>query len=720
MSPIDAAAAQQLREIAETGGYSQGLPTAFTVTPDGSAVLFLRSGPRDRVNALYAFDVASGKTRALATAEGLLGGAEEHLSAEEKARRERQRIVAQGIAGYSLSRDGATVLVPLSGRLFLVDRASGVSTAIAGVDDATDAKLSPDGKWVSFVSGHDVKIAERATGKIVAVTTGGTEEVSHGEAEFVAQEEMDRQTGYWWSPASAAIAWEESDVREVARAYIGDPANPAKAPDALPYPFAGTANAKVRLAITRIGNEIAGPGKTVWVDWDRDAFPYLARVSWSIGGPLTIAVESRRQDDVRVLAVDAATGKTRELLAEKDAQWVDLPPGDLPRWLDDGSGFLWMSQADGDWRLQLRAPDGSVARVLNPGSEFRLREPLRVDAASRTVIVAGSDDPVEMQVWSLSLDGGAPKKLTSGAGTWLRHYAEGEHDALAYVETFGSLKQRDVATVHRADGGVAGVVPATSVEPPSYPNAQRTKAGDFDALIFRPRAFVSGGSYPVIDFVYGGPSEGVVHDSVAGPWMWRAQWYADQGFVVVMADNRGIYGRGRAWSRAIFGDYGGVPLDDQVTAVKALCAAHPELDGARVGITGWSYGGFLSAIAVEKRGDVFKAAVAGAPVTDWSDYDTHYTERYLGGTPQSVPEAYRKSSVLTWAKDLDRPLLIFHGTADDNVYFVNSLKLGDALFHAGKPFRLVPIAGYTHMALRLPEAAVLIDGQAADFFRENL
>jgi dipeptidyl-peptidase-4 len=704
----------ELREIAETAGYTQGFPQRITLTPAGGAVLFLRSGPRDREASLWCFDVESGKTRELASAESLLGGKSETLTPEEKARRERQRIVGNGITTFEISGDGAQVLVPISGELFLVERSTGAARALAGIRGATDAKFSPDGRFVSFVRDHDLHVCEWRTGAQHAVTTGGTAEISHGEAEFVAQEEMGRFSGYAWSPDSTRLAWEESDVRLVPRAYISDPARPDRAPESFPYPFAGKTNATVRLALSHVG----AAAKPVFVEWDREKFPYLARLKWEKSGQLAILVQSRRQRDEILYAVDPGTGGVRELLRDHDDAWLELAP-DTPRWLERDGSFLWKTQADGEWRLALHDREGARLRVLNPGNEFRLRNVLHVDEARGMVIVSGAADAPESHVWELALDRDAPpKQLTTGTGMHERVYAT--HTAAhAFVQIDASLHSVATARVRVSDGRDAGLLPSIAATPARLPNVERTKIAGFDATIVRPHDFKSGRKYPVIVFVYGGPSEGVVHETLAGTWIWRQQWFADQGFVVVASDNRGVALRGRAWETALLGDFGGVTLDDQAAALAALGARHPEIDLAHAGITGWSYGGYLSALAVTKRPDVFHAAAAGAPVVDWADYDTHYTERFIG-LPQDEPENYRKSNVTTWAAGLSRPLLLVHATADDNVYFSHSLKLADALYRAGKPFELVAIAGETHMAIRLPEHAARIDARIAEFFRRAL
>ncbi len=698
VSTIDTA---RIREFAETSGYLQGLPQAIGVTSDGAHVLFLRSGPRDRVLALYAFDVASGKTRTLATSASLLEGGEETVSAEEAARRERQRIRDRGIAGFLLSDDGKSALVTLSGRVFTIDIASGKSRDTK-IEGATDARFSPDGKRIAYVKDHDLHVDGKA------VTTGGTEDVTHGEAEFVAQEEMGRHEGYWWSPASDALLWAEADNREVEFHYIADPAHPERAPASFRYPRAGRANAKVRLAHTKIG------GKTTWIEWDRERFPYLAAVEWREGGAPLLIVQRRDQREEVLLEADVATGKTREILRETDDAWVNLYPEETPRRMEDGS-FLWISEAGGEKRLELRDRDGKRVRVLNPGNAWRLRKV--VDANATRVIVSGSNDPTQVHLFELAIAGGE-KRLTTAPG---HHSIAVARRAPVEVRVHAPLGTPRRAEVFR-DGASRGTLPADAATPAIVPKVElgtvTIEGRAHETALVHPRDFDPAKKYPVILYVYGGPSDGMVHATSDHSSWHKLQWYADHGFVMAVAENRGIRNRGRAWERAILGDFGTVPMNDQVACLRALGAKHPEMDLSRVGIMGWSYGGFMAALAATTRGDVFRAAVAGAPVTDWAGYDTHYTERYIG-TPESNPAGYA-SGPLQKAAGLAAPLLLIHGTADDNVYFEHSLKLADALWREGKEFELVPLAGFTHMAPRLPEAAPGIEARTLRFFQKHL
>jgi dipeptidyl-peptidase-4 len=696
-------------EMAATRSWTQGEPRAFAVTRDGQTVLFLRGEGRGRSQDLWAFDVPSGATRLVASARTLLGGAEERLSAEEKARRERQRILDRGIAAFVASRDGRQALVSLGGGLHLVDVATGRGRRLAGTEGATDARFSPDGRHVSFVRDHDLHACEVRTGRVFAVTRGGTAAVSHAEAEFVAQEEMGRHTGYWWSPDSARIVYEEADSRGVEQRFISEPSTPRRRPEPWCFPRPGTPNVSVRLGIQRVAG-----GSTTWISWDRDRYPYLATVTWAEGAPLTIVVQSRDQRDEVLLAVDDATGRTRALLRERDDAWINLQQS-MPWWLAGGRGFLWLSEADGEWRLALHGADGARRRVLNPGDAFRLRDVLHVDEARGVVVVTGGDRTPEQHVHELPLAGGPARRLTTAPGWHTRWYGKG---LPAHVARHVTPGRRGPFQVVRADGSAAGVIESRAAAPPFVPRVELVRVGPlgFEAAVLRPRDFVPGRRYPVVQYVYAGPGEAVVTTDPRA--LVRPQWYADQGFVVVMADGRGTPGRGRAWERAIRGSFADVPLRDQEAALQALGARYPELDLGRVAIMGWSFGGHLAALGVARRPDVWHAAVAGAPVSDWLEYDTHYTERYLG-LPEANPAGYRDGSALAHAAAVKRPLLIIHGTADDNVYFDHSLRLVEALFKAGAPFEFLPLVGHTHLP-NDPQVLAQEHLRVAAFLRRHL
>lgn len=706
-----------IQEHAETWGFTAGQPTGMAVTPGGDAVLFLRSGPRDVIRNLYEIDTAAGEVRGLARAADLLASGEEQLSDEEKARRERMREVGRGFTWFKLSEDGGKVLTGLGGRLYVINRADGRVLPLreSAAGPAMDAKFSPDGRYVSCVRGHDVYVIDLSTLEERAVTAGGTEDVSHGVAEFVAQEEMHRHTGYWWSGDAQWIAFEECDQREVETLYIADARNPEQPPRGWRYPRAGRANATVRIGVVPVRWEGTEQPAPRWLDWDRNRYPYLAAVHWGKDAPLTFYVQSRDQREAVLFRADPTSGEMAELLRETDSAWINIVP-DMPRWLAGGREFLWMSERSGEWELELRDRDGTLKRAYRPG-EARLHGVSAVHSESREVVMSGAIDPTETHLYRISLDSGEVAKLTDGAGS---HEGRFARDGGVWVHKESLIDGTVRHTVRGRDSRAMLEVPSVAIDPPHAVNLElaRVEADgrSYHAAIVRPREFDRSRKYPVILYVYGGPGHPVVTASARA--YLRQQWFADLGFIVVSVDGRGTPRRGRAWERATAWNLIDLPLEDQIAALAALGRRNRELDLSRVGIYGWSFGGYFAAMAACRRPDVFHAAVAGAPVIDWEDYDTHYTERYMG-LPQENPEGYRVCSVLTYASQLQRPLLLIHGTTDDNVYFVHTLKMAEALFRAGRPHDVLVLAGFTHMVPE-PEVSMRLYERIARYFMTHL
>lgn len=701
-----------LRTLAETRFFQFGRPVNPRPTPDGKAVLFLRSEPRSSKLSLFEFNVASGKTRELLSPVDLLKGAEEKLSPEEKAARERMRVSVGGFTSFQISEDGASILLSLSGKLYTVERASKkVRELPTGKGFLTDPKFSPDGKMVSFIRDHDVFVIDLKSFKETPVTTGGTALVPHGTAEFVAQEEMGRFTGYWWSPDSQEIAYQETDNKGVEIWYVADPTYPGNTPQPFYYPRPGMDNAQVKLGVIAVGG-----GKTRWVDWDRDKYPYLATVRWQKNSPLTLTVQTRNQRELAVLDADVKTGKTTTLATEKSDTWVNLRQ-EVPRWLPDGKSFLWVSEKDDYPRLELRTAKGKLRRVV-VGADAGFLGLIGVDKAGEQAAFTASRNPTESQVYRCPLDSpfAEPEPLTKEPGV---HGAFFSADQGVYVISSRTMKAMPRMLVYGKDGKLVGELPSVAEEPKRPPVVDVLEVGDgrkFYAAVVMPQDYDAKKKYPVIVDVYGGPHH--IHVQAAQARWLLDQWYADQGFIVVAIDGRGTPGRGAEWERAIYQKFGSVPLEDQIAGLKDLAKKYPMIDLNRVGIDGWSFGGYMSALAVMRRPDVFKAGVAGAPVCDWHDYDTHYTERYLGIPPQAQA-AYKEGDLLTYAAELKRPLMVLHGTADDNVYFRHSLRLVGALFKHGKEFEMVPLSGLTHM---VPNPLVMerLHGRIALFFQRHL
>jgi dipeptidyl-peptidase-4 len=702
------ASATALRALSETRGHRLGVPHHFAFTKDESAVYFLRSGSgRDPHQSVFRVTVPEGREELVLSPSDLLKGPES-LSPEERARRERLRIGASGFTNFLLAPDGRALAIELSGRLFTYDVIGKQSRELAPGTSVYDARFSPDGRSLAFVRDANVHRVEVATGRVVAITRGGTQAKPLGIADFAAQEELDRIEGYWWSPSSDALLVEEVDQREVERLAIIDPAHPERDPDRPYYPRAGRTNAVLGLAI----HDAEGRSAPRSVRWDKGAFPYLAKVTWTRELGILLTVLDRPQKRLELLRVDETTGETTRVLAEQDAAWVNHDPS-IPAPVPGTSRFLWASERSGHWQLELRERSGALAL----GQPLTLPEHgygRVVHVTGTHAFVAASPDPIDDVVLRVALDGSrveelAPREVRRQHTTVVSPSGAFRVELAASADAFAT-----VVTLRGADDAPRATIRSLQESPARAPAPTFHTVGEehYRVAVLRPEGFAPGRRYPVIDAAYGGPHAQVVQGGLVG--YARAQWMADAtGAIVVAIDAKGTPCRGRAWERAIEGDFGTLPVEGHVAALEALARVIPEMDLARVGVYGWSFGGYFAARAALARPDFFKAAVAGAPPVDWLDYDTAYTERYLGIPDPSVSHpAYDRSSLVPLAKrpvapgETARPLLIVHGTADDNVHFKNALVLADALLRGGRPFELVPLVGTTHMlndpALALP------------------
>ncbi|MFD4989718.1 prolyl oligopeptidase family serine peptidase [Streptomyces sp. NPDC058374] len=701
------------RQHARTQRFTLGAPRAFTVAPDGSRVVFLRSSSgTERAQALWVLELDQAPhERPVADPAALLAGAGEQLSAAERARRERSREGGAGIVGYAVDEAVETAAFTLSGRLYVADlRAEGDSPAPVRQLDVPgpviDPRPSPDGRYVAYTVRGALRVVAADGSGDRPVAEPESESVTYGLAEFAAAEEMDRSRGFWWAPDSTALLVERADDAAVARWWIADPARPAAEPARVAYPAAGTPNAEVRL----FAYPLDGAERTE-ITWDRDRYPYLARVRWDATGPLLL-VQARDQRGQLYLAADQESGATRMIHADEDPRWLDLHAG-----------------------APARTPDGRLVRIADEGGARVLAvgdRPLTGDAFHvRALLDVGADDLLV----SVSAGPGAKEAETgqihvlrvNELGTERLSTEPGVHGAVrggpvtvlvsSVLETPG---QR--ARVLR-DGEEIAVVTSHAQSPVIAPRPALTEAGKsrVPAAVLLPTGYQEGdGPLPVLLDPYGGPHGQRVlaaHNAYL-----TSQWFADQGFAVVVADGRGTPGHSPAREKAIRHEFTAT-LDDQVEAVHALAEEFP-LDLARVGIRGWSYGGYLAALAVLRRPDVFHAGVAGAPVTDWRLYDTHYTERYLGDPAEADGEVYARNSLVTdeglsGAAEQHRPLMIVHGLADDNVVAAHTLRLSSALLAAGRPHEVLPLPGVTHMTPQEQVAENLLLLQV-DFLKRSL
>jgi dipeptidyl-peptidase 4 len=699
------------RQEARTRRFTLGVPRAFRISPDGARVAYLRTrGGGDPVTCLWQLDV--GGAERLVVDPRTLGGDEEDLPPQERARRERVREQAGGIVAYATDADLEVAVFSWAGRVWAADltRADAEPYEVPVPGPALDPRPDPAGKRLAYVYAGALRVAtlgpagNGAAEDLVLADPGGAAGVTYGLAEFIAAEEMDRQRGYWWSPDGSALLVARVDETPVDRWHIADPANPQRPPAVVAYPAAGTPNAEVSLHLFR------PDGSTVEVETG-GVFPYLVTVCWEDGHDPLVLVQSRDQRTMRLLSVDPGTGRAELWHEDTDPRWLEIVPG-VPAWTADGR-LVWTGDRDDTRRLLVAAPGdlGRADPVTPPG--LQVRGVLGVDGD--TVLFQASAEPTEVDLWSYGP--GGLSRVGAGSGVEAGTRAGG-----TTVVSRRSLGDDDAAfRVYRDGEPVAEV--ASLAERPALPAPRPAllRAGSREirtAVLFPSWHEPGQRRLPVLLDPYGGPhAQRVVQ--ARGAYL-TSQWFAEQGFAVVIADGRGTPGRGPGWERAVAGDLAGPVLEDQVDALGEAAARFADLDTGRVAIRGWSFGGYLAALAVLRRPDTFHAAIAGAPVTDWRLYDTHYTERYLG-RPDQDPEPYERCSLIDSAERAgdQRPLMIIHGLADDNVVVAHTLRLSGALLAAGYPHAVLPLSGITHMASQEAVAENLLLLQL-DFLRGAL
>ena len=790
----------------------------MTLTPGGDSLLFLRSSaPSSFIHDLFSLDLATNVERRLLTATALLHGAEERLSTEEKAMRERMRMSGKGLQSFSLSpSDGALLLLPFAGQLHLFNRLSGEVTQLThSSSPPLSPQWSPDGSMIAFVRDADIHVLDVQSGVEWQLTfipsssssssSSSASTLSNGLADFIAAEELSRFTGLWWSPDSLHVVYQQTDTAGMERFTIADPSDPAAVPAQFPYPRAGKKNASVRVGIVavekgrRLGRRSRGgsaansslsspshsthasafttpthgggaaaeggappalitdadivdgddslhltsltesaTGKvvfspsshskrfhykgahitdsTIWMTWDRERWPYLVQVHWAdVQCELTLVVLSRDQAEMAVLLCETISGDTRPLLVERgdsgggSGGWVNVDQTCLEHlWLPGGRLFLWTTERSGRWTVELYDSKGQHVRRL-VDQDVGYRSIIHVDARNDALYIHASADPTQQHLVRVPLglqgNAGKPEVLTTSAGV---HKCTIKRSSLPFViHQHNSLSRMPVAAVRRLDNAGAieeakdSVLVRDEAEKMPFPSrvtiepvtVSSTPLPLYTAVV-PPPVVEADRQYPVLVYVYGGPHfQAVLHDYQS---FILAHFFASHGYYVVSIDNRGTPYRSRAFERAISRHLATVPVEDQLEGLRAVMQKHPRMDADRVGVWGWSFGGLMSALLCQLHPDVYHAGVAGAPVTAWTDYDTAYTERYLG-LPDTDAEAYRESSPMTYADRLCVPLLLLHGTSDDNVYVSHSLMLSNALFRAGKEHEFLALVNFTHM-----------------------
>ncbi|HEY8480202.1 MAG TPA: prolyl oligopeptidase family serine peptidase [Spirillospora sp.] len=687
------------RQSARTRRFSLGVPRAFQIAPDGSRVAFLRTkAGDDPVTCLWTLDTATGREHCVADPAALQVPGEEDLPAEERARRERAREQAGGIVGYATDREMRQAVFTLAGRLYVADLDTALVRELPARAPVFDPRPDPAGRRVAYVSERTLRLIEMDGTGDRALVRPESDQVSYGLAEFVAAEEMGRMRGHWWSPDGETLLVARVDETPVHRWCVADPANPDAAPNEIAYPAAGTPNAMVSLVLLDVD------GGRVDVDWDRGEFPYIVTAAWDRHG-LLIVVQPRDQRSQRVLRVDTGTGTTSLLHNEHDPVWTEIVPG-VPARTGDGD-LVWITE---DHDTDTRRITVAGEPVTPPGLQVRSV----LGAEDGSILFTASEEPTEIHLYTVDPSDGTVTRITEGPGVF-----GGARSGGVTVVTGARLDRPGTETEVRTPDGVHPVV-SFAETPVITPRVELLRAGDREirTAVLLPTGWEPGdGRLPVLMDPYGGPHAQrvlAVQRAFCEP-----QWLADQGFAVVVADGRGTPGRGPVWERAVRGDFAEPILEDQITALTEAARRHPDaFDLDRVGIRGWSFGGWLAALAVLRRPDVFHAAIAGAPVTDWRLYDTHYTERYLGH-PDEEPENYSANSLIEMAGGLKRPLMLIHGLADDNVVAAHTLRLSSALLAAGRPHTVLPLSGVTHMTPQEVVAENLLLLQV-DFLKSTL
>lgn len=716
-----------IEEIAKYPLPGMAVPGAIAWSPDDKLITYLLSPERSLVRQLYTFDPATGEQRLVVAPEGA-GTTEQNVSLEEALRRERQRQRELGVTHYAWAEDANRILIPLLGAIYVQDGPGAPLRPIVAGDGAAaiDPRLSPDGQWVAYVRDAELYVVPTDGGEPRQLTSGARETgQTHGLAEYIAQEEMGRSHGFWWSPDSRSIAFTEVDDTHIPVYRIVHQGKAAAgAQEDHRYPFAGQPNARVRLAVISIEG-----GAPVWMDLGPED-EYLARVDWLPDGRLTAQLENRPQTRLDLVYFDPRSGTRTLLVRETSDIWINLHdlfrPIEPSPGLPDG-GFIWASERTGFRHLYLYHNNGALVRPLTSG-EWMVDTVAAVDAGRELVYFTATCDGVtESQLYVVSFAPGAPaeapRRITEAPGM---HSVVVDHACERFVDTYHCLGHPPAVTLRSLRDGallrpiydqVDPRVEELRLAPPELVTLHNRDGIELHGAIYRPAADFGRGPYPAIVAVYGGPHAQLVTNGWNMTVNMRAQYLSDLGFLVFTLDNRGSARRGLAFEGVIKNDMGHWEVADQVDGVRWLVEQNLA-DPERVGIYGWSYGGYLAAMCLARAPEAFKVAVAGAPVTHMDGYDTHYTERYMS-TPEENPNGYAVSSVMYHVDKLTGKLMLVHGLIDENVHFRHTARLINALINARKPYDLLLFPDERHMPRGLADR-VYMEERIRDYFVEHL
>jgi dipeptidyl-peptidase-4 len=710
-----------LERIFDDPSLSGKSPVQLKFSPDGSRVTYLQ-GKTDDYNRydLWEYNLEDNTNRVLVDSAELFSGPE-NLSDEEKARRERQRIFGKGILEYTWSTDGKALLFPLNGDLYYYDLASAKSKKLTNTDAfETDARFSPKGNYVSFIREQNLYALALNSGKEIQLSQDGGGVIKNGMAEFVAQEEMSRMTGYWWSGDETKIAYtrvDESPVKEAIRNEIY--ADEVKLFNQR-YPFTGTDNVKIQLGVVKLNNQHVD-----WVDLGKDEDIYIARAKWlKDSKTLSYQWQNRSQQTLELRFYDSESKKQKVALTENSDTWINLH-FDLV-FLKDKKHFVWASERDGFKHLYLYRTNGQLVRQITSG-DWAVDSLKGIDEKKGIVYFAGrKDTPLESHLYSAPLFKKGDSKRITEEGQY--HNVVLAKDNKTFIDTSSSVNKPKSAALRKVNGEFITWLEENKLDNShpltpylsnlATPEYGTLKADDGQIMhyrLFKPTNMSAGKKHPVIVNVYGGPHAQRVTNS------WRSknlyfQYMAQQGYVIFQLDNRGSYNRGKKFEDAIYKNLGDVEVSDQIKGVEFLRTLD-YVDAKRIGIYGHSYGGYMALMTMFKAGDYFTAGVSGAPVTDWALYDTHYTERYLGH-PDTNAKGYEASAVFPYTDGLKGPLMIYHGMADDNVLFTHATKLFKQLQDSEKQFEMMTYPGSKH-SLRGKQVQTHLHQTITNFFNRH-
>jgi dipeptidyl-peptidase-4 len=705
-----------LEAIFSDTGLTGRMPTQMRWSPDGRLLTYILQADNGERRDLWAVDAETGEKKVLVSYEQLtkLAPPPEKATADE---RERERLLRYSVAAYIWSPDSKAILFTSAGQLYLFDLAGQSARALAPAKRGVgDPKFSPDGHWVSFLYEHDLWLVPVSGGEEKRLTTGGSELVLHGDLDWVYPEEFDVRSGYFWSRDSRRIAFLELDQTQVPTYPIVDLV-PRSAPvDFQRYPKAGDPNPRPRVGVVEISAVERGGATPSEVTWLDRAAEYIPRFQWMDANRLAVQLLNRAQTELEVVLADAATGRSRTLLAESDPNWINVT-NDLT-FLESGD-FLWTSERTGYRHIYLHGADGAEKRALT-GGEWEVQGIEGVEEiAGWAYYTATTDNPLGSNLYRVKHDGSDRERLTDGRGT---HAITLNSRASAYADTGSALGRVPeigirllgagrTTTFHRAQplDEYEMVAPQLEEIPASDGALVRT-------MLFKPRVFDTKKKFPVVMYVYGGPHAPTIRDAWGGNRYLYHQYLVQQGFVVLYVDDRASSRPGHKHEAALRRAYGPTALEDYRVAVEWL-RKQPWADSERIAIWGWSGGGFSTCFALT-HSDLFKVGIAVAPVTDWHLYDSIYTERYMG-LPQQEVDAYKATSCVGAAGNLHGQLLLVHGTADDNVHIQNTEQLIQALIEAAQPYDLLVYPQKTH-SIRGAKAQLHLHRAMAEYLKKNL